>query len=176
MPVTPDHLSLLINLNAQILNPSACENVDIYHITLVGSDAVTCSPVTVDDVYEVTSGGVKTYVLLGVSDVTDGKEYNVTIDDNVLMIDPTPIYLNGFTVNYFGVSQSPTIQTITAISDYIMEVVFTKDMNLEDLNNEANYQFDKGLTIISVEIISQRVVRLHTSKQTPSEMYTLTIL
>lgn len=171
MPIVPSHMSLLVDLGAAITNPSAAYDVDIYHLSLVGIDAVTITPVAVDNVY--TDGN--TFVVISVSDATDSKEYNLVIDDNVLIL-PGSVYLNGFTENFFAVSDSPTIQTISTISDSVIDVVFAKDMNLDDLDNPANYIFDKGLSVQTVDIISQRMVRLHTSKQTSSELYTLSLL
>jgi len=173
-------MSLLIDLGSPIRNPLAAYDIGIYHLTLGGKfggdgvDAVTIGPVVVDNVYN----NGNTFVVLSVSDATDGKEYNLVIDDNVLIlpVDPGPVYLNGFTENFFAVSDSPAIQTLSAISDSVIDIVFTKDMSLDDLDNPVNYIFDKGLSVQRVEILSQRVVRLHTSRQTPAELYTLTLL
>lgn len=169
--VVPSYLGLRVNFNTAMTNDAALSNPRNYTITVQTPSSSSCG------VISVTPEAVAnpTYVDLDTSDVTHGSEYILTITPDQLT-DTGGDYLGGGnTVTYSGVSLMPEISSVTTLSNALIEVQFNKAMSLSDISDVNTYSFDKGLGIISVTVISASVVRLKTTSQTPSELYTLTV-
>lgn len=169
--IVPSYLGLRVNFSGEMENNDALINPFNYLITKQEFNSVTCS------VVDVTPEGVTypTYVDLNVSDLTNGKQYLFSVVPNTIQDRYGSYIVSGSNILYDGISDSPIIQNVTSLSSTFMEVTFSKSMNLDDISDVNNYSFDKGLSIISVTVISSSVVRLLTTTQTPSELYTLTV-
>ena len=176
MATTSTYLSLEVDTGIPLRNTNGeLDNIENFIIAPVGADTITAG---VRNIVSHDDDGGSTIFIFDTTDMTHGKEYSFTILDNklILPVDPGPVYLVGFVENFFAVSELPVVQNVVPLGEQDMEILFNKDMAYLDLDNPANYVFDKGLMVLSVRIVSPRVVRLTTSRQTPSELYSLTIL
>lgn len=167
------YLGLRVTYDEAMTDNDALRDPSNYSISQVAASGVNSAEVlsvTPEDVVN------PTYVDLDCSDVTDGSVYKVTIVSGVMRTAMNVLVIAGLDVNFVGVSELPSVQSIKAISLYEMEVVFTKEISpTSDVEDESRYSFDNGLQVRSVTIIAPGIVRLSTSRQTPSELYTLTV-
>ena len=172
--VVPSYLALRINFIEAVYDDEELNDPDNYTITCIGSPAVTVGVISVTP----EPGGAPTYVDLECTDLTHGKQYQVEIASGKIQdVGQTKYFLFGLSETYFGVSTMPAIQSLVSTSQYEMRVVFTKAMAVnDDLLNPSNWVFDKGLEVRSVASPSPGVVILTTTRQIPSELYTLTVL
>lgn len=171
--VEPGYLSLRINFLTRMTNDTALLDASNYTVTPNESGAVDTDVVGVTPEPDVT---YPQYVDLEMLDLTHGKEYQLVITPNELL-DHTSTYLVvDNTALYDGVSELPLIQNMTSTSSNEIIVVFTKPMSPnDDLTDPARYSFDNGLRVLSVNILGEGIVRLTTSDQVPSTLYTLTV-
>jgi hypothetical protein len=93
---------------------------------------------------------------------------------------------NSFTATAAGLSGSPitftapiltpvAIMMIRAPDAYYFDVYYTKTVVVSEAENEANYSVVPPLEVILVERLSDTSYRVHTSRQTESVAYTVTI-
>lgn len=171
--VVPSYLALRVNFAEPVYDDEELNDPDNYTITRIGSPAVTASVVGVSP----EPGGSPNYVDLECTDLTHGKQYQIEIASGKLQdAGQTKYFTFGLDATYFGVSTTPEIQSLLSTTEYEMRVVFTKAMAVNaDLLDPTNWVFDKGLTVRAVSSPSPGVVLLTTSKQVPSELYTLTV-
>lgn len=182
--VTPSYLSILVSFTHMMLEDDAYTDIVNYSITPNEVDAVTCEVISVT---AVPYSGVpidpppytsSSSVILEVTDMTKDKEYLITIASNTIQGRNSEGYVvaPNNTETFDATSELPIVQTIRSLTSYSMEVIFSKDMAFTDLDNTSNYSFDKGLRVLGVEVVSPRTVNLTTTKQTSSELYSLTVL
>jgi hypothetical protein len=169
--VIASYLGLRVIFNTTMTKDAALSEATYYTITNVTPVAATCNvlSVTPEDVAN------PNYVDLEVSDLTDGATYLLTITQSVIKNSSDNFLIGGNAIQYTGVSLAPVINSITTLSNTSIEVQFNKSMRLSDISDPSKYSFDKGLSVLSVTVISSSVVRLTTTSQTPSEFYTLTV-
>jgi len=177
LSVVPSYLGLRIYFNDMMTDDVELRNKDNYSI--VGSDSVPTSEVHNSEVVGVVPEpdvNYPEYVDLECTDITHGREYTLTITPNKLLSwDARPLVSNN-TAEYNGVSVLPRVQTVRSISATLIEVIFTKEMSpTADILDVATYSFDKGLRVREVTIVAPGVVHLLTTRQTSSEIYTLTV-
>ena len=172
----PGYLSLRVVFLYPFVDDDELRNPRNYTITAV--DAEPTTQIHHSDVWEVTPEDIEypTYVDLACTDLTHGKDYRLTITPDKI----TGMFgwklINNNVGDYAGVSLIPAIQSIRPISDTIMEVVWNKEMSaMSDIADASRYSFDKGLLVREVIIVAPGVVHLVTTRQTPSELYTLTV-
>jgi len=168
-------------LGARVYFTQACtddanlRNPEFYQILHAESEQVGFL-----DVYSVTPEDTEfpTYVDLECGDLTDGKDYELTIEDGKISkfdLSKTIDAPNNV-AEYEGVSIFPQAISVQATSDQTMLVTFNKDMAPNDsLFDVGSYSFTGGLVTRRVTRISPGVVELLTSKQTPSVLYELTV-
>lgn len=171
--VVSSYLNLRITFSGNVVKSDDLVDPTNYQIDSIG-DGVGCvvGIVTPEDVDE------PVYIDLECTDITNGEMYQLTIEPDKIqevisghyLVEPNNV------ASFEGVSEYPEIQTIRATSSTAMEIVFTKDMSMiASLSDPTNYTFDKGLRVIAVTVASHAMVRLTTTPQTSSELYTLTI-
>lgn len=173
--ITPSYLSILVDLGANVDIDDELMNIRNYTIEPTGVDTITAGIVDIVRAWGQGFNGLFTLIEFETTDMTHGKEYRFTVIDNHLTVHGNGFF-NGFTELFNAVSVMPVIQTIRALSQQEMEVIFSKDTDRRNLDDPSSYRFDKGLSILSVSIVSPRVIRLRTSRQVSSELYTLTVL
>ena len=118
-----------------------------------------------------------TYVDLTISEMTDGKTYNLELSLSMKDKWGNPISDSFNDKDFDGIGESPTVSQVIALSENRAQVVFSEVMrDNADLRDPAKYSFDKGLTVVSVLEVEGANVTLVTSDQTPNELYTLTVL
>lgn len=169
--VTPHEYGLYVTFNAAVLVDAELINIENYSVAPnLPASAVYARVISVSTTDDVTTIDVET------TDYTDSQLYTLTIVDGKLQ-DIAHNFLNipNNTAIFVAVSTAPVVQRISAIDDLTIEVEFSKEMSMTDLDDRTKYVFDKGLSVISVTVVSNSVVQLTTSKQTPSEIYTLVI-
>ena len=117
------------------------------------------------------------YVTLDVSGMTNGATYKATVakygpsDIDGLYIDE--LFNNQ---DFSAIGEIPTIKQITAISETIIDVKFTKNMKYNPaIRDVSKYTANGGLSIISILEVSEDTVKLVTSEQSPGVLYTLSI-
>lgn len=173
LTVTPGFMELELYFSEDLLSNSELTNPDNYMIYTIPSPSSSIIP---SKVISVTKIGDRT-LSLETQDFTKDQNYKIYILPNRIQ----DIHSNYLLVPYnersfTATSELPIIQRIIATSEKSFEVLFSKPMLIDGLDDESNYSFDKGLRVLSVNIISSSLVELITSKQTPSEMYTLSIV
>jgi len=175
--VVPSYLGLRVYFNQLALNNAELRNPKNYTIT--ASSIFTTEEVHNSDVWNVTPEDVEypSYVDLDCTDLTLDKEYLLTITPGrISNWDSSELLTNNNTAEYLGVSILPRVQSVRAISSTLMEVIFSKEMSpTSGILNTSSYSFDKGLKVREATIVAPGVVHLLTSRQTQSEIYTLTI-
>jgi hypothetical protein len=177
MSVEASYLGLRVYFSNPVYDDAELRNPNNYSI--VGDDAVLTSEISTAEILSVEPEDVEspTYVDLVCTDLTDGMSYLFTIVSGKIQDAGQENYMtSGNSVSYDGVSVLPYVQTVRAISETLMEVVYSKEMSpVGDLMDVESYSFDKGLIVREVIWVSPGVVHLVTTKQTPSELYTLTV-
>jgi len=170
--VVPSYLGLRINFSVAVHDDAELRNPDNYSFTVLSAPAVGLYALSVTP----ESGGSPTYVDIECTDLTDGESYQVTIAGGVIQNVTMTAYFPSSSDSYIGVSTNPTVSSITATSSTEMMVIFSKTMAVNsELLDTTKYTFTNGLTVRSVESVSPGVVKLTTSKQIPSRLYTLTV-
>jgi hypothetical protein len=169
--VTAYDSQILIKFDQPVLALPASLLASNYTITPPGLDAVTVEVVSVATTANTDERLVET------TDFTGDKTYTVTIAaGSVHNGAMQPIAPPGNTDTFTSTTTSPVVQRVYATSTIKIRVEFSKEMAIEDLEDHTKYQFDNGLRVIKAEIISNTIVELTTSKQTPSMIYTLEIV
>jgi len=172
---TPSYLGLRVTFPQTMFDDDALRDPASYAISPTEGGAVSNYVLSVtpeEDTFPVTH---KSYVDLECTDLTHGKGYILEIAGSTLK-DANEIYVDANDGEFTGVSEIPDIQSLVAESETTMRLVFTKQMAItDDLLDPTRYVFDKGLTVQVVTSPSPGVVMLQTTKQTPSEYYTLTV-
>lgn len=173
--VVGSYLSARVYFTIPAKDDANLRNPEYYSIVHDESDQVGFL-----DVYSVTPEDTEfpTYVDLECGDLTDDKDYELTIttakisnsDESKLLEEPNNVAV------YEGVSIFPEVVTVQATSERTMLVSFNKDMSPNDsLFDAGSYTFTGDLVTQQVTRISPGVVELLTSKQTPSVLYELTV-
>jgi hypothetical protein len=172
--LVPSYLGLRVYFSEPVYNDAQLRDPDNYSIFPYEALAVTNEVVSVTPEKEVAPS----YVDLDCTDLTHNKEYRLHITEGVIQDAAQTKYFEGGMIdNFIGVSVFPTVQSIRATSQYEMQVIFSKPMAItSDLLDPSRYFFNNGLSVRSVSSLSEGVVLLSTTKQTPSELYTLTVL
>jgi len=170
--VTPGVCQILVTFSSSVVTPGASIDEDNYVITPVTpTTAVSVESISVsttDDTYS---------LLVETTDFTKDQDYLLTITPGVIHnIGGSFLIAPNNTGTFTATSASPVIQRIYAVDDYTIRVEFSKDMAMLDLDNKAKYQFDNDLRVIKAAIISNALVEITTSYQTPSQAYTLEIV
>jgi hypothetical protein len=177
LQVIPSYLGLRVIFNQAALDDAELRDPDNYTIEAI--DASPNEQVHHSDAWAVTPEDVAdpTYVDLDCTDLTHGYEYRLTITPSrISNAGSTEQIIGNNTADYVGVSILPRVQTVRPVSDTIMEVIFTKEVApIAGSIDPASYSFDKGLTVREVTIIAPGTVHLLTTRQVPSELYTLTV-
>lgn len=144
-----------------------------YAITPVSPGAV--SPY-VEEV-EVPDVAAPEYVELLTSEHTDGATYDVTVNSNgPLGVDNLRVDETRNTESYTGVGVTPTIDSVVAVSENRVDVIFSENMTVnDDIKNPLKYSFDNGLSVLSVLEVVGNTAKLVTTDQAPGTIYTLTV-
>jgi len=173
LSLVPSYLGLRVNFREALYEDDELNDVDNYTIYPYEAAAVSFEIISVTP----EPGGFPTYIDLECNDLTGGKGYRLIIAGGVIQdAQQTKYFTGGLRKEYTSVSVVPVIQTMRSTSLYEMQVVFSKPMDVNvDLLDESNWSFDKGLEVLSVTSLAPGVVALKTTKQTPSELYTLTV-
>jgi len=171
--VTPGTLQLLANFNADVLcTPGIYDDPDNYSVVPV----VPSSSSSVK-VISVTTTADPAVLLVETSDFTKDRDYTLTIVTHVLQ-DIAFNFLDApnNTATFTATSESPIVQRIYATDEFTIRVEFSKEMARADIDDITKYQFDNNLRVTKVTIVSNSVIDLTTSKQTPSLNYILEIV
>ena len=172
---TSEYLGVRVYFTDYVKNDAEVIDPDNYTITPNEAGAIEVGVISATlENY----GAANEHVYLECQDMTQDKEYLVTVAPNKIqdVLGLGYVSAGNNTATYDGVSVLPIVQTVTAVSDTIVDVTFSKAMSkTDDLRNATKYSFDKGLRVLGVTIISAWKVRLTTSQQSPSELYTLTV-
>lgn len=117
------------------------------------------------------------YVDLITSEHTDGATYDVVVNAyGPVGVDYLRVDETRNTKSYVGVGDTPDIDSVVAISENRVDVIFTENMTInDDIKNSSKYSFDNGLSILSVLEVVGDTVKLVTSDQVPGTIYTLTV-
>jgi hypothetical protein len=116
------------------------------------------------------------YVDLEVTDCTHGKQYRLTVTQNVLQSFDGFYLVGGNTCEFSGVSEMPYVVAALPITKSTIRVLFSKVMSpISDLCDPARYVWTSGLRTIKVEPESNSTVILTTTEQKPAEIYELTV-
>lgn len=113
------------------------------------------------------------------TEMTLNRSYGIEIEtvDGPIGLYDDPLDASTNVGHFYGFGVIPDILSVEAIGQNRVDVVFNEAMtdNLE-IRNDANYTFDKGLSVLAVLGVSSDTVQLATSDQTPGELYTLTVV
>jgi len=170
----PGYLSLRVVFDQEMIDDPELVNPDNY--TIIANESGAIDVASVISVTKEPDVDNPTYVDLEVQDLTDGKQYKLTITSGVLSGVGGSLVSPNNVAYYMGDSELPAIQTLRSLSATEVEITFTKLMSPNsDLIDTSRYSFDKSLRVLEVTIVSPGIVKLKTSKQIPSEMYTLTV-
>lgn len=169
----PSYLGLRVHFSEEVCDDDGLRNPDNYNISSCNDDSESLKVIDVSP----EKSEYPTYVDLECTDLKDGKIYRLNIIEGAIQnASQTKKFVGDITETYTGVSLAPIIQSLKALSSTEIQVVFSKTMNVNsDLLNPKRYVFDKGLKVIKVISPSPGVVILTTTKQFPSELYTLTV-
>lgn len=133
------------------------------------------TPLYFEEVTVPASPANPTYVDIVVSEMTDGASYEVAV------LGPTDPALNPMSgsnsAGFTGVGQTPTIDSVIAISANRVNVVFNEAMRPNaDIIDPTRYTWTNGLETLSVlEVTADGVVKLVTTDQIPGVLYDLTV-
>jgi hypothetical protein len=179
LQLIPSYLGLRIIFSKAMTNDEALRNPEYYSIEAI--EAVPSSQIhNVDPWYVTPEPDVEypTYVDLDCTDLTLGTDYRLTITPDVISTSLDELLTSGNNQGiYVGVSIYPYVQTVRPVSETVMEVIFNKEMSpIGDLLLASSYSFNKGLVVRDVTIIAPGTVHLLTTRQVPSELYTLTVI
>lgn len=117
------------------------------------------------------------YVDLLTSEHTDGATYDVVVYENgPVDVDDLRVDETRNSQSYTGIGIIPVVDSVVAISENRIDVIFSENMTLnDDIKNPAKYSFDNGLSVLSVLEVMADTVKLVTSDQVPGTLYTLTV-
>jgi len=122
-------------------------------------------------------GSQPTYVDLLTSEHTTGASYSVeALSPGATDPEGTPTDPSANSGGFTGVGVAPTLSSVQSISENRVDVIFNEPMtDNADIRNPAKYNFDGGLSVLSVLEVDSDTVKLVTSDQTPGTLYTLTV-
>ena len=172
--VVPSYLGLRVIFDEPMNNNADLRNPDNYTIDVVSLSGAIDSASVISVTPEAVTNPM--YVDLECTDLTHGKDYKVIIPSGVLITAMAVPVAGICDVTYTGISELPRVQSVKSISETEMEVIFTKEVSpVSDVVVPSRYSFNKGLVVRIVTVVAPGTIKLTTTKQTPSELYTLTI-
>jgi hypothetical protein len=170
--VTPSYLGLRVGFFRPVHDSSVLRDPTTWTITYIGDGAAVTPTITL---VTPEAGGSPEYVDLVCTDLTDGKDYRISVSSGVIE-DSSQIayFISGLYIDYLGVSSRPDIESLVALSYNSMVLTFSRqmDQNSEFLSTES-YSFDNSLFVRSIVVETPTSIILFTSSQR-DVVYTLT--
>lgn len=162
-----------VDFSKNVIQNSALIAPGTYQITAVTAGAAAVTPQSVQTPVGQTNPN---YVELTTTEMTDGAVYELRLSSGLESIDAEP---SGPLKSAFfaGIGDAPQVFLVLSMDANTCQVQFTEPMDDNaSLRDPANYVFDYGLVVNSVESVEGSVVILKTGDQVPGLLYTLTVI
>lgn len=162
--ITPAHKQLTLNMsNTPTISGPAADPAS-YTLTSATGKASTVLSVT----------AVGNTLVLATTEQTNGQVYTLHIPF-IGLVDISATDFDGpFSPSFIAVGIAPVIQIVRSVDTRKIDVVFSEAMRSDDATTPANYSISPPLEIKSIEMLTDYMYRLHTSKQTVGQVYTIT--